>query len=137
MAVRQALSADAARIAEIHIASWQTAFRRIMPENLLDHQNLEERRAEWLTNMREYPGNLVVVEECGAGVLGFACGGPLSKLEPDRFNGQVFGIHVAPDVKRRGYGHQLMAASRRDLRRRPVALQFLYRIYFRRFEWRT
>jgi ribosomal protein S18 acetylase RimI-like enzyme len=82
-----------------------------MPDDFLDNQNAEARRIEWLQNMREYPGNLLIVEDGSAGVLGFSCTGPVTNLEMNRFDGQIFGIHVALDAKRRGYGLQLMISS--------------------------
>jgi ribosomal protein S18 acetylase RimI-like enzyme len=111
MVVRQALPADAHRIAEIHTASWQTAFRGIMLDSCLDELNVEERRVGWLKNMREYPGNLLVIEDNVSGIRGFSCSGRTANPERAGFDSEVFGLHVAPEAKRCGYGRQLMAAS--------------------------
>ena len=61
--------------------------------------------------MREYPGNLLVVEDNVTGIRGFSCSGRTANPEFAGFDIEVFGIHVAPEAKRRGYDHQLMAAS--------------------------
>jgi len=107
--IRQAQPIDAQKIAEIHVASWQTAFCGIMPDNFLEQQETETRKIGWLKNMVEYPGNLSVIED-NAKIVGFVCNG-LTESKQLGFDGQVFGIHVDPTAKRRGYGYQLMLAS--------------------------
>ena len=46
--VRQAIDGDAQAIAEVHVASWQGAYRGLLPDALLDGQSVE-RRAQWWT----------------------------------------------------------------------------------------
>ena len=45
--VRAATANDLVSIATIHIACWQTAYRGILPDSLLDGLNLEERLQRW------------------------------------------------------------------------------------------
>ncbi len=107
--VRKANPKDTLAVAEIHTESWKTAFRGIMPDALLDSKNIEESRAGWLKILEQFPDNLLVVEDAHENVVGFSCTG-LTNKSPG-FDGEVFGLHIKPTVKKQGYGKILMDAS--------------------------
>jgi ribosomal protein S18 acetylase RimI-like enzyme len=111
MIVRRAQPHDARRIAEIHVLSWQTAFSDFMPDDFLAKQSVDDRKDGWLHNMRDYPGNLIVVEDDLSNIVGFSCSGKANSPSRLPFDGEVFGIHVDPLMKGKGYGYQLMSAS--------------------------
>lgn len=48
MQIRPARREDARRIAKIHLASWQTAFRDLMPDDCLNKQSIDDRQAGWI-----------------------------------------------------------------------------------------
>jgi ribosomal protein S18 acetylase RimI-like enzyme len=113
MRVRPAIREDALCVAAIHVASWQTAFRGLMPDEFLDSQSLDECKKGWERNIAEHPGNLIVVEDRNGEVQGFSCNGrrlPESSPISD-YEGQIYGIHVSPAKKERGLGFLLMQAS--------------------------
>jgi ribosomal protein S18 acetylase RimI-like enzyme len=110
--VRPARPEDARRVAEIHLASWQTAFRGLMPDDFLDKQTVEECETGWAKTIEEVPGKLLVAVRPDSGILGFVCQGPVAG--PPRVAGyqaQIFGLHVSPEAKRQGIGLQLMRAA--------------------------
>ena len=45
--IRRATVEDARAIAEVHIASWQAAYRGLMPDRVLDELTIERREADW------------------------------------------------------------------------------------------
>lgn len=47
MKVRGASGDDAAAIAEIHVRSWQAAYRGVLPDELLDSLSVSERETSW------------------------------------------------------------------------------------------
>ncbi|GGT26686.1 GNAT family N-acetyltransferase [Nonomuraea spiralis] len=47
MRIRQATSADAGAIAEVHVRSWQAAYRGLVPQDHLDGMNAAARRPAW------------------------------------------------------------------------------------------
>jgi len=47
MSVRQAKLSDVREIAEVHIASWQTAYRGMIPDSLLDNLSVDLREDFW------------------------------------------------------------------------------------------
>jgi len=71
--VRPASPIDAKAIAEIHVATWQAAYKELMPEDFLKTMTLEKRLAYWREAI-EYsePQLLVVLEaEKVVGFVGF------------------------------------------------------------------
>ena len=47
MTIRHARDEDARSIAEIHVRSWQAAYRGILPDELLDGLSVSERESRW------------------------------------------------------------------------------------------
>jgi ribosomal protein S18 acetylase RimI-like enzyme len=73
-AVRNAELTDAAAIAAVHVASWKAAYRGMLPDDYLDSLSADDRLAQWEEWLRGglEPGRVVVVEQTGLGVRGFA-----------------------------------------------------------------
>ena len=112
MQIRPARREDARRIAEIHLASWQTAFRGLMPDDFLDKESIDERQAGWIKNIHDYPGNLMVAVHQEFGITDFICSGQVTEIfKIDGYQGQIFGIHVSPEAKRQGVGTRLMRSA--------------------------
>ncbi len=111
--VRLAVAADAHAIARVQVESWQATYPGVMPQTYLDSLDLSAFEARWSQGLTN-PGRRVthVVEQQAAGVTGFAVAGPVR--EPGQnpgFDVEVYAIYLLPQVKRRGLGRKLMAAS--------------------------
>jgi hypothetical protein len=59
--LRAATSADADAIARLHAASWQSAYRGIVPDVFLDADLVGERTAYWEQKMRGLSGREFVI----------------------------------------------------------------------------
>lgn len=106
--VRTAVPADAQRIGEIHVRSWQKAYQGILPPEFLASLSIETRVERWRTDLTAMDeSNLALVIENRSSVDGFA------RLSPsaDRSDGEVQAIYLDPDHWRRGWGRQLMTAA--------------------------
>ena len=105
MSVRRAGPDDAPGIAEVHVRTWQAAYRHAFPAEVLDALSVEEREAQW----REWldRGAAVWVALDGPSVAGFAAAGP-SDTEEDV--AELFSIYVLPEHWGSGAAHELMAA---------------------------
>ena len=106
--VRTAVPADAERIGEIHVRSWQTAYQGILPPDFLASLSIETRVERWRTDLAAMDeSSLALVIENRSSVDGFA------RLSPsaDRSDGEVQAIYLDPDHWRRGWGRQLMTAA--------------------------
>lgn len=102
MIIRHATDADRPRIAALHVASWQVAYRGVFPDRFLDEDLPQELAAYWATPR---PGNAfrLIAEADDGTALGFA--GVTEHEGP-----YIEALHVAPQAKGRGIGRQLMTA---------------------------
>jgi len=76
MLLRAAESADAMSVARVHVRSWQSAYRGLLPNEYLDQLRPEDRaeRYDFATRDPQRPQTIVAVE---AGVIrGFATTAP-------------------------------------------------------------
>jgi hypothetical protein len=58
--VRTANEADLLQLAEIHVASWQDAFRGVVPDTILDGMSVAASLKRWIKNFAAFPANIAV-----------------------------------------------------------------------------
>lgn len=110
LAPRRARLSDAAAIGAVQVASWQTTYRGIVPQDYLDSMTVDDHARRW-SRLLGRPGSLettFVVEEEDR-LVGFAMGG--SEREGDRrYTGELYAIYLLREAQRRGYGRALVEA---------------------------
>jgi ribosomal protein S18 acetylase RimI-like enzyme len=97
--------ADADAVAELHTASWRTAYADLFPAHYLNGPLLEERRAVWRGRLADpVPGAALFLAREADTLLGFVY------LEP-RPDGRVLidNLHARPGETGRGIGGRLLA----------------------------
>lgn len=106
---------DARAIAEIHVISWQRAYRDLLPARYLASLDVGETGPRWLqrvqtqARLRPESCNLWVIEEHGA-VAGFALLGPCRDSDDMAgFAGEVLMLYVHPRRQGAGLGGKLLA----------------------------
>ena len=117
--------ADADAIAALHAASWQSAYRGILPDDYLDRDVVRDRQEKWRTQLRTPRPDQMVVKAVHDGVLcGFAC----VFLDGDATWGALLdNLHVLPGHTSRGVGGLLFADIRaRVQRHRPARPLYLW-----------
>ncbi|HEY8074458.1 MAG TPA: GNAT family N-acetyltransferase [Labilithrix sp.] len=115
--VREARDEDIDAIARVHVDTWRSQYRGIVPDAHLDGLSYDARAKRWreiLPTLAANRRHLLVAEEDGA-IVGFASGGP-ERASGAPFDGEVYAIYVHPDRQRRGIGRALFDASLRRLR---------------------
>lgn len=105
--IRFATSRDADAIAELHAASWRSAYRGMFSDAYLDGEAQDERRRHWRQRLQTEPrpdqGILVAFEEDA--LVGFIC----IFLEAEAGRGPLMdNLHVRPDRKGAGIGQRLL-----------------------------
>ncbi len=107
--VRRAAPADADAITRVHIATWRTAYRGIVPDAFLDTIPFDEwvaRRRDSLTD----PERHTFVAERDGEIVGLASSGP-SRDAAGAFAGELYAIYVLRDHARAGVGRALFDAT--------------------------
>ncbi len=100
--------ADAAEIARVHVATWRTAYRGLLPDDFLDSLSEPGYEARWVRAISD-PGIRVYVAEESEKVVGFASGGRERAGEPE-FSGELYALYVLDEAQGRGHGRQLVRA---------------------------
>ena len=124
MTVRDAQAADAQAIARVHVDSWRTTYRGIIPRNYLDGLSYEIRANYWRNQLADHYNRLeqgpdwtvVVAEEMILQddeevplVVGFAAGGEERDGNP-AFTAELGAIYLFEAYQRRGIGRHLLGA---------------------------
>lgn len=107
--IRPASIHDADAVGEVHVRAWQSAYRGVMPDDLLGRPASAGSRhamAEHLIAPSSDGQLLVVVDEHR--VVGFASLGPERDRDAPSDIGQLYAINLDPDVWGRGIGRALL-----------------------------
>jgi GNAT superfamily N-acetyltransferase len=117
--IREAVPKDARAIAEIHVRSWQAAYRGQLTDDYLDgltvddrleqhRRSLEEPRAGWKTWVADDEGSPV----------GFAVTGPSEDADAGERTAELYAIYLDPEQVGTGLGRRLFEHAVEDLRSR-------------------
>lgn len=103
--------ADARAITDVHVRTWQVAYRGLIPDGFLDRIDRAERLDRWkqITERAEFGGQCLLVAEVAGDLVGFATGGPARDPEPV-CNLEVYAIYVDPDSWATGVADALMTS---------------------------
>ncbi len=105
--IRAAESSDLLAIAEIHVASWRSAYRGIISDAIIDALTVEGRLSVW-KEWSQWPGVHLSVAERAGEVVGFCRLGPAIDIDdpPPNF-AEVTHLYVSPGATGGGVGHAL------------------------------
>jgi ribosomal protein S18 acetylase RimI-like enzyme len=116
--VRPAGAEDAAAIARVHIDTWRTAYRGLLPDDFLaalDQAGYEDR---WRRTLTSAAGRVYVAED-GRQIVGFASGGP-ERAGEDGYAGELYALYVLREAQGRRHGRRLVQAVAQGLREREI-----------------
>ena len=118
--IRRAHRADAAAVAGVHVATWQAAYRGLLPDPYLDALDAERWRTGWesvlVTSARPRAGTLVAGHRPEV-VVGFVDVQPTRDPDADPASvGEITSLYVRPDTWATGVGRQLLSAGEETLR---------------------
>jgi ribosomal protein S18 acetylase RimI-like enzyme len=140
--IRPADHNDAAAIARVHVASWRSTYRTLLPADFLESLSEAAYADRWRRFVSDKSTRVYVVEE-GAGpadsspgsgelrpgspreprrrgVVGFASGGR-ERAGETGYEGEMYAIYILDSYQRRGYGRELVRAVVGGLRELGLA----------------
>lgn len=116
--VRPAVPGDAAAVARVQRVTWRTAYRSLLPADVLDSWDDEAVTASWTAAITAppTPGHGVLVAREGEEQVGYLAYGPAEltsgeESSPDGPTSEVAALVVEPRWGRRGHGSRLLAAA--------------------------
>jgi L-amino acid N-acyltransferase YncA len=115
MQIRKAVSTDASAIARVHVDSWRTTYRGIVPDSYLASLSYEQRTSQWKQSL-ENDGFFVFVaeDEMPKQIIGFASGGE-DRSRDTEYAGELGAIYLLEGYRRKGIGQKLVVTLVRTL----------------------
>jgi GNAT superfamily N-acetyltransferase len=107
--IREANMGDVDAIAKVHVNTWRTTYRGIIPEDYLANLSYERREQGWVEILKN--GDVfvyVAVDESGE-IIGFACGGK-ERTGNSIYRGEVQAIYILEADQGQGIGRRLTLA---------------------------
>ena len=112
--IRPATLEDATAIARVHVASWQSTYREMLPDEFLASLSETGYAERWKRVIGDVSSKVYVAED-GGEVVGFASGGR-ERAGETGYTGELYAIYVIDAAKRRGFGRELVRATVAGLR---------------------
>src|SRR6266852_1204025 len=112
--IRQATLSDASAIARVHVASWRSTYRGLLPDDFLLSRSESGYAERWKRVIAEGTSKVYVAED-GGEVVGFSSGGR-ERAGETGYEGELYAIYVLDGSQRRGFGRELVRATVSGLR---------------------
>jgi ribosomal protein S18 acetylase RimI-like enzyme len=126
MEIRRATPEDAIALAEVHIDSWRSAYRGLVPDSHLDSLDYERRAQRFRESLAQNAEESYIAEQEGE-VLGFLTLGVCRDTDVDQEKtGEIWGIYLAPEHWRKGIGTLLCRYGERILKARDYRIATLW-----------
>jgi ribosomal protein S18 acetylase RimI-like enzyme len=126
--IREAEPSDSQEVAGVHVRAWATAYRGLMPEEVLDAMTLERRAATWRERLAEPSvGPTSVAVDRGGAIVGFcALATPTRDDGESADTAEVTALYVDPSSWREGVGSRLLTTALERLRADGFATVILW-----------
>lgn len=120
MIVRPACMSDAPGIARVHVDTWRTTYRGVVPDEYLDGRSYEKSEASVRKRFSD-PGSWYqfVAETVPGDVVGFAACGP-EREGVSGYAGELYAIYVLQDYQGQDAGRMLVRAVAGYLKERGM-----------------
>ena len=106
--IRTATIDDAPAIAQVHVASWRSTYRTLLPSDFLDSLTEANYADRWRRFIGEGSSRVYVLEDEGV-LVGFASGGR-ERAGETGYTGELYAIYILDGRQRRGHGRELVRA---------------------------
>ncbi|KJL06023.1 MULTISPECIES: GNAT family N-acetyltransferase [Priestia] len=110
--IRQGRVGDEAGIANVHVESWKSTYKGIVPDSFLNSLNAEKRKPIW---KKQLESNSVVVAEENGQIVGFASYGKERTNKYPSYTGELYAMYLLTEHQRKGIGKALMHKIAQEL----------------------
>ncbi|WHY62498.1 GNAT family N-acetyltransferase [Cytobacillus firmus] len=113
MKIRTAKLSDAGGIAKVHVDSWRTTYKNIIPEEFLENLSYQSREELWINII---PQGIVFVAENDEGqIVGFSSGSKERSGDYKEYQGELSSIYILKEFQGQGIGKALVKSVIREL----------------------
>ncbi|MBE1554195.1 GNAT superfamily N-acetyltransferase [Filibacter limicola] len=126
MLIRKAELEDTMGIAKVHVDSWRTTYKGIVPDAFLENLSYEQREQIWKGAVK---ANHVYIAEDGDGqVIGFSTGGTERTGKYELYTGELYAIYVLKEHQGKGIGRLLVQSVVDDLKNMKLNSMLIWAI---------
>lgn len=124
--IRKAEVEDATGIAKVHVDSWRTTYKGIVPDPFLDTLSYEQRELTWKKGIKE--NNVYIAENENGQVIGFSTGGKERTGKYEAFIGELYAIYILKEYQGKGIGRLLVQSVVDDLKNKNLNSMLIWAI---------
>lgn len=107
MIIRKATEEDLRGIAHVHVHSWQSTYKGIIPDHYLRSLTIENRSRNWQRHLKTLHTTTFIAENVNGDIIGFAIGGP-EQTRNSHYQAEIYAIYILDAYQRKGIGKQLI-----------------------------
>ncbi|GCF08898.1 GNAT family N-acetyltransferase [Dictyobacter arantiisoli] len=118
---------DVSGIARVHVDSWRSTYRGIVPDHYLDTLSYDKRIQSWNTifNNPESRETVLVALNEDEQIVGFVSGGPARDALLD-YPGELYAIYLLESAQGHGLGRRLIQALSETLLQSDLTSMYLW-----------
>ncbi|MBM0066917.1 GNAT family N-acetyltransferase [Alkalicoccobacillus gibsonii] len=106
MSIRKAVIEDAPAMARVHVDSWRTTYKGLLPDEMLEKLSYDERTKLWENNIQNERGFIYVAEKDDGQIIGIASGEKREKSK-DANVGDLTTVYLFKEEQGKGIGARL------------------------------
>lgn len=115
MIIRKATSSDLVGVAQVHVDSWQTSYRGLIPDRVLDDLSYSIKEKMWQDYLLHGGINYLHVAEDEGKVVGFVAFGE-NRRKNKKYQGEISALYILEGYQRQGLGSRLVKSAVQQLK---------------------
>ncbi|MFE4523707.1 GNAT family N-acetyltransferase [Cytobacillus firmus] len=124
MKIRAAKLSDASGIAKVHVDSWRTTYKNIIPDEFLNNLSYQKREELWSNKILN--GNVFVAKNDEGKNVGFSSGGKERSGKYKEYQGELSSIYILKEFQGQGIGKSLAKPVIKELGKLGINTMFVF-----------